>query len=71
MLWRAAVIVIGGGYVVYRVTVWLEIRKARRAGDAERERQLRGLGLRLVRYVAIFLVVLVVLITVLVARNSG
>ena len=71
MLWRAAVIVIGGGYVVYRVSLWLELRRARRAGDVARVRHLLGRGQRLVGWTMLALVVLVVLLTALVWRNSG
>jgi hypothetical protein len=71
MLWRAVVILVGGGFVFYRVTLWLEIRRARRAGDAEREKWLRGRGLRLVRGIAVVVVVLVLLLTLLIWRNSS
>lgn len=71
MLWRAAVVVIGGGYLVYRVTLWREIRAARRSGDRERERWLRGRGSRLVRWAAVCLAVVLVVLSVLVWRNGG
>jgi hypothetical protein len=71
MLWRAAVILVGGGFVLYRVTWWLEIRKAQRAGDTEREKWLRGRGLRLVRGIAVVVVVVALLLTALIWRNSS
>ena len=71
MLWRAAVILVGGGYVLYRVTLWWEIRQARRAGDRAREQWLRGRGLRLVRGVAVIVVLLFLLLSVLIWRNSS
>jgi len=71
MLWRAAVIVAAGGFLLYRATLWLEIRRARRAGDRDREQWLRGRTQRLVRWLVLALFVVIVLLTVLVARNSG
>jgi hypothetical protein len=70
MLWRAVVILIGGAFVVYRVVLWRDIRGARRAGDLERERHLRGRSLRVLKGVTVCVVVFVVLLSVLVWRNS-
>ncbi len=70
MLWRAVVILVGAAFVVYRVALWRDLRSARRAGDVERERHLRGRTLRMVKAVAIIVIVVVVLFSVLVWRNS-
>jgi hypothetical protein len=70
MLWRVVVIVVGVGFVAYRVALWLEIRKARRAGDTSREQHLRQHGFGLYRWVALCLLVFIVLLTALVWSNS-
>lgn len=70
MLWRVAVILIGGGYVAYRAALWWEIHKARRAGDVERVERLRRRGLGIFRWTVLCLAVFVVLLTVLVWLNS-
>ena len=57
MLWRVAVLLVGGGFVAYRVTLWLEIRKAHRSGDIEREQQLRRHGFGIYRWVVLCLLV--------------
>jgi hypothetical protein len=70
MLWRIVVIVGGLGFVAYRAALWLEIRKARRAGDIAREQQLRRHGFGLYRWAALCLLVFMVLLTALVWSNS-
>lgn len=70
MLWRIAVVLVGGGFVLYRVSLWLEIRKARRTGDTRREEQLRRHGFGLYRWVLIGLLVLIAVLTALVWNNS-
>lgn len=70
MLWRAAVILVGGGFVAHRVTLWLAIRKARRAGDTERERRLRDHGFGLYRWAVLCLVVLIIALALLFWSNS-
>jgi hypothetical protein len=70
MLWRVAVILGGGGFVVYRVALWLEIRKARRAGDTAREDRLRHHGFGLYRWVVLCLLIFIALITALFWANS-
>ena len=70
MLWRVAVLLVGGGFVAYRVTLWLEIRKAHRSGDVEREQQLRRHGFGLYRWVVLSLLVFIVLLTALFWLNS-
>ena len=70
MLWRVAVILVGGGFVVYRLTLWLEIRKARRAGDTAREARLRRHGFGLYRWVVLCLLIFIALLTALFWANS-
>jgi hypothetical protein len=70
MLWRVAVLLVGGGFVAYRVTLWLEIRKAHRSRDVEREQQLRRHGFGLYRWVVLSLLVFIVLLTALFWLNS-
>jgi hypothetical protein len=70
VLWRVVVVVVGVGFVAYRVALWLEIRKARRAGDTAREQHLRRHGFGLYRWVALCLLVFIVLLTALVWSNS-
>jgi hypothetical protein len=66
MLLRIAIIVLGGGYVAYRVAIAMEIIKARRTGDVVREQHLRRHGFGLHRWIlgacaVVFLVLMVVL----------
>ena len=70
MLWRITIILVAAGFVLYRVSLALEIRKARRAGDTERERRLRTHGFGLYRWVALCLLVLIALLTALFWLNS-
>jgi hypothetical protein len=70
MLWRVAVILVGGSFVAYRAALWLEIRKARKAGDAAREERLRSRGFGLYRWILLCLVLFVVALTLLVWSNS-
>jgi hypothetical protein len=70
MLWRVGVVLVGGGFVLYRVWLALEIRKARRAGDTEREESLRLHGFGLYRWVVLCLLVFIALLTMLVWFNS-
>jgi hypothetical protein len=70
MLWRIAVILVGGGFIAYRTALWLQLRKARRAGDTERELHLRRHGLGIYRWVVLCLLVFIVLLTALVWNNS-
>lgn len=63
MLWRVAIILVGGGYVAYRIWLLVQILKAKRAGDVERERRLRTLGFGAFRWVVVCLLVLIVLLT--------
>lgn len=70
MLWRAVVILGGGGYVAYRVALATAILRARRAGDLAREQRLRTRGFGLYRWAAVVLVVLFVFLTFAVWANS-
>jgi hypothetical protein len=70
MLWRVVVIAIGVGFVAYRVTLWLEIRKARKSGDRAREEHLRRHGFGLYRWAALGVLIFTVLLTALVWANS-
>lgn len=70
MLWRAVVILGGGGYVAYRVALATAILRARRAGDPAREQRLRTRGFGLYRWAAVVLVVLFVFLTFAVWANS-
>jgi hypothetical protein len=70
VLWRIVVVAGGLGFVAYRTALWLEIRRARRAGDTAREQHLRRHGFGLYRWAVLFLVVFMVLVTALVWANS-
>ncbi|MBO0847562.1 MAG: hypothetical protein J2P22_19350 [Nocardioides sp.] len=70
MLWRVAVLVVGGGFVAYRVALALEVRKARRAGDTARVEHLRRHGFGLYRWIVLCLLVFIVALTLLVWSNS-
>ena len=70
MLWRVAVVLVAGGFVAYRLALWLEIRKARRAGDVKRVEQLRRHGFGLYRWAVVFLLVFIALLTALFWANS-
>jgi hypothetical protein len=70
MLWRVAVVLVAGGFVAYRTALWLELRKARRAGDSEREQRLLRHGFGLYRWVVLGLLVFIALLTALVWNNS-
>jgi hypothetical protein len=58
MLWRAVVVLGGGGYIAYRVALATAILRARRAGDVVREQRLRTRGFGLHRWVVGVLLVL-------------
>jgi hypothetical protein len=70
MLWRAAVVLIGGGYVVYRVTLAVQIVRARRAGDLERERRLRSRAFGILHWTVGVLLIFTLLLTLVVWLNS-
>jgi hypothetical protein len=70
MFWRVAVVLVGAGFVLYRVSLALEIRKARKAGDSEREQRLRAHGFGLHRWAVLCLLIVFVLLTALFWLNS-
>lgn len=70
MAYRIAIILLGGGYVAYRVALAVEILKAKRAGDSERERRLRTHGFGLYRWAAAAVIVVFVVLVVIVWSNS-
>jgi hypothetical protein len=70
MLYRIAIILVGVGFVAYRIALALEIRRARKAGDTAREQRLRTRGFGLYRWVLAAVVVLIVLLTALVWLSS-
>ena len=70
MLWRIAVVLAAGGFVAYRTALWLQLRKARREGDSEREQHLLRHGFGLYRWVVLCLLVFIALLTALVWNNS-
>jgi hypothetical protein len=70
MLYRVVVILLGGGYIAYRVSLALQILKAKRSGDLERERRLRTHGFGLYRWAAGAAVVVFLVLVVIVWSNS-
>jgi hypothetical protein len=70
MLWRAGVILIGGGYVAYRLVLAVRILQAKRAGDVERELRLRRRAFGFFHWAIGILTVFTVLFTLLVWSNS-
>jgi hypothetical protein len=70
MLWRILILLVGAGFVAYRVALALEIRKARRSGDRGREHQLRTRGFGLYRWAAAAVLILMAVLTFVVWSNS-
>jgi len=70
MLWRVAIILVGGGYVAYRIALAVQIVKAKRTGDVELEQRLRTRGFGVFRWVVLCLLVFLVLLTALFWLNS-
>jgi hypothetical protein len=70
MLYRIAIILVGGGYVAYRFALAMQILKAKRAGDVVREQHLRRHGFGLYRWAAAAFVILFVVLVLLVWSNS-
>jgi hypothetical protein len=70
VLFRFAIILLGGGYVAYRVSLAMQILKAKRAGDRERERHLRRHGFGLHRWAAGAVVVVFLVLVVIVWANA-
>jgi hypothetical protein len=72
MLYRALVVLVGLGFVVYRGSLWWEIRKAHRSGDRAREAHLRRHGFGVYRWaLGAGIVLLVVLIVIVWANSRG
>ena len=70
MGYRIAVILLGVAFVAYRIALWREIRRARRAGDAAREQHLRRHGFGFYRWALLGVLVFIGLLTALVWSNS-
>ena len=70
MLWRVVVILGGVGFVVYRVALAREIRRARKAGDLARERHLRRHGFGLYRWALAAVLIVVAVLLLIVWSNS-
>jgi hypothetical protein len=70
MLYRIAIVLVGAGYLAYRIALALEIRRARKAGDVAREQRLRTRGFGVYRWVAAALLVFMAVLTLLVWSSS-
>lgn len=70
MLWRYFFLLAVGSFVVYRLSLAVQIGQAKRAGDTAREQRLRRLAFGLLHWVIGGMAVLVVLFTVLVMVNQ-
>jgi len=66
MLLRIMILVVGAGYVAYRIALAVEIIKATRAGDVAREQRLRTRGFGLYRWLVLGVLVFIALLTVVV-----
>jgi len=67
---KIAVPLLAAAYIGYKVSVALEITRARRRGDAARVEQLRAHGLGFYRFVLGTVVVLLCLLTVLLVLEA-
>jgi hypothetical protein len=70
MGYRIAVVLVGIAFVAYRVSFWLALWRARRAGDTAREQHLRRHGFGLYRWAVAAVVIFVVLLVLLLWSNS-
>jgi hypothetical protein len=70
MGYRIAIVLVGVAFAAYRVSFWVALWRARRAGDVVREQQLRRRGFGLYRWAAAAVVVFVVLLALLLWSNS-
>jgi hypothetical protein len=70
MAYRIAIVLLGGGYVVYRFALAFEILKAKRGGDVRREQHLRRHGFGFYRWALAAVAVLFVVLVVIVWANS-
>ena len=67
---RIAIVLLGGGYVVYRLATAWQVHRARRSGDVERARALQAREPGFYRWVVGFVVVVALLFALLVVLNS-
>jgi hypothetical protein len=70
MQYRIAIILLGAGYVAYRISLAVQILQAKRAGDLERERRLRTHGFGLYRWAAGAVLVLLLVLVFLIWANA-
>lgn len=70
MAYRIAIVLLAVGFVVHRVALRWEIRKAHRSGDRKREEELRHRGFGLYRWALAAVGVLFVVLVVIVWSNS-
>jgi hypothetical protein len=70
VVYRVAIILLGGGYIAYRVALAVEILKAKRSGDVRREQRLRTHGFGIYRYAAAAAVVVFLVLVLIVWSNS-
>lgn len=70
MLLRLGVLVLGVAYVAYRLRLALQLARARRTGDLERERALRARVPTLVRWSAGLVVLIFVVLAILVMLST-
>ena len=70
MGYRIAVVLVGVAFVAYRVSFWVALWRARRAGDTAREQHLRGHGFGLYRWALLGVLVFIGVLAALVWSNS-
>ena len=70
MLWRFFFLLAVASFVVYRISLAVQIARARRAGDTAREQRLRRWAFGLMHWVIGALALVAVLFTVLVMVND-
>jgi hypothetical protein len=70
MLWRYFFLLAVGSFVVYRLTLAVQIGQAKRAGDTARVQRLRRLAFGLMHWVIGGMAIVAVLFTVLVMVND-
>lgn len=68
---RVVVLLLGVAYVGYRLQLAVELRRAKRTGDLARAERLRGRPYLILRWVVGIAVVLLLLFTYLITRNSS
>ncbi|HET9843003.1 MAG TPA: hypothetical protein VFQ01_13440 [Nocardioides sp.] len=70
MVYRIAIVLVGLAFVAYRLSLWVAVWRAHRAGDRAREERLRTRGFGLYRWAAAGAVILVIVLALLVWSNS-